>query len=61
MVLMSLKWDTCLFYLDDVVVFSKTFDEHLDKLDKVWITIKQAGLRLRITITARDKKNAISE
>ena len=47
-VLMGLKWDTCLIYLDDVVVFSKTFDEHLDKLDKVLTAIQQAGLRLKI-------------
>ena len=48
MVLMGLKWDACLIYLDDVVVFSKTFDEHLDKLDKVLTAIQQAGLRLKI-------------
>ena len=55
MVLMDLKWGTCQFYLDDVMVFSKTFDEHLHKLDKVLTANKQAGLRPKM------KKNAISE
>ena len=27
--LANLRWKTCLVYLDDVIVFSKTFDEHL--------------------------------
>ncbi|TPX36475.1 hypothetical protein SeLEV6574_g08025, partial [Synchytrium endobioticum] len=28
-VLSGLKWRCCLVYLDDIVVFSKSFDEHL--------------------------------
>ena len=44
MVLMGLK---CPFYLDDVMVFSKIFDEHLHKLPKVLTANKQAGLRLK--------------
>ena len=31
-VLAGLKWQSCLVYLDDVIVFSKTFEEHLDHL-----------------------------
>ena len=41
---MGLKWDTCLIYLDDVDVFSKIFDEHLDKV----LTAFNQGLRLKI-------------
>lgn len=28
-VLAGLKWQTCLVYIDDVVVFASTFDEHM--------------------------------
>ena len=31
-VLASLHWETCLFYLDDIIVFSSTWEEHLARL-----------------------------
>ena len=40
-VLTSLKWKTCLIYLDDVVVFSKSFDNHVTDLDEVLTAIKK--------------------
>ena len=48
-VLIGLKWKTCLIYLDDVVVFSKSFDSHLSELKDVLTAIKKAGLRLKIS------------
>ena len=33
--LSGLHWSLCLIYLDDVIVFSHDFDEHIDCLDKV--------------------------
>ena len=33
--LSGLQWSLCLIYLDDVIVFSHNFDEHIDRLDKV--------------------------
>ena len=35
-------------YLDDTIVYSRTFDDHLKHLNKVFRRIKQAGLRLNI-------------
>ena len=32
--LAGLKWKCCLIYLDDILVFAKTFDEHLLRLGK---------------------------
>lgn len=46
-VLAGLKWQTCLVYLDDVVVFSSNFDEHLRRLEAVLRVIKASGLTLK--------------
>ena len=31
--LSGLQWSLCLIYLDDVIVFSHDFDEHIDRLN----------------------------
>ena len=36
-----------LIYLDDLIVFSKTKDEHLERPDKVFTTLKEHGLKLK--------------
>lgn len=46
-VLAGLKWQTCLVYLDDVVVFAATFDEHMRRLRAVLNAIKSSGLTLK--------------
>ena len=33
-VLAGLQWQTCLVYLDDVIVYGRDFDEHLERLEK---------------------------
>ncbi|UYV72254.1 hypothetical protein LAZ67_9002361, partial [Cordylochernes scorpioides] len=45
-VLGSLKWNMCLCYLDDIVVYAPTFEEHLRRLQLVLICIQKAGLSL---------------
>lgn len=44
--LRHLKWTMCLCYLDDIVVHSKTFDDHLERLLTVLQCIQDAGLIL---------------
>lgn len=46
-VLAGLKWQTCLVYLDDVVVFAASFEEHLRRLKAVLDAIKLSGLTLK--------------
>ncbi|UYV75684.1 K02A2.6-like, partial [Cordylochernes scorpioides] len=45
-VLGSLKWNMCLCYLDDIVVYAPTFEEHLRRLQLLLSCIQKAGLSL---------------
>lgn len=46
LVLRGLPWNICMVYLDDVLLFSKTFEQHLSSLEEVFSRIKAAGLKL---------------
>ena len=48
-VLAGLHWEVCLIYLDDVIVFSRTFEEHIVRLHQVFSRIKGANLKLSPT------------
>jgi hypothetical protein len=45
-VLAGLTWDTCLVFLDDIIVYSSTFEEHAQRLDAVFQRVAAAGLKL---------------
>ena len=45
-VLAGLHWETCLFYLDDIIVFSSTWEEHLARLCEVFERLRHAKLKL---------------
>ena len=47
LVLKGLQWKTLLVYLDDIIIFSQTFDEHLTHLDEVLNRLSGAGLKLK--------------
>ena len=47
-VLAGLRWTSCLVYMDDIVVYSTTFEEHLERLDQVFSCLENAGLKLKI-------------
>ena len=42
---LHLKW--CIIYLDDIIVFSQTQEEHLHRLKAVFNKLKAAGLKLK--------------
>jgi hypothetical protein len=47
LVLAGLLWDVCLAYLDDVIVFSRDFDQHLERLAAVLDRLVKANLKLK--------------
>ena len=46
LVLDGMHWESALVYLDDVIVFGRTFEEHLERLSAVLKRLKDAGLKL---------------
>ena len=48
-VLAGLKWQCCLVYIDDVVIFSPTFEQHIKDLEKVFQALQSANLTLKIS------------
>jgi len=47
MILAGVKWQICLVYLDDVIVFSRSPEEHLQHLDEVLKRLGKAGVTLK--------------
>ena len=48
-VLAGLSRDTCMVYLDDILVLGATLEEHLQNLAQVFNRLQEAGLRLKPT------------
>ena len=46
-VLRELQWNICILYLDDVIIFGKTFQETIDKVTTVLKRFQSANLKLR--------------
>ncbi len=47
LVLQGLNWKFCLVYIDDILIFSHTFDEHLVQLRAVFDRLRSANLKLK--------------
>jgi hypothetical protein len=46
-VLSGLSWKSALVYLDDIIVFSRSFEDHLKHLEEVFTRLKNANLSLK--------------
>jgi len=46
-VLSGLHFQVCLVYIDDIILFSSTVDEHLERLITVLDRLQSAGLKLK--------------
>ena len=43
----DLHLSQCLLYIDDIIIFSSSFEEHLQRLEAVFQRLKKAGLKLK--------------
>lgn len=46
-VLRGLNWKTCLIYIDDIIIYSQSFEEHLQHLEDVFLRLRQANVKLK--------------
>jgi hypothetical protein len=44
----GLKWKTLLVYMDDIIVFSSSFDQHLVDVEEVFIRLQKASVTLNL-------------
>jgi len=47
-ILPGLKWHLCLVYLDDVIIFSASAEQHVKDIDVVLTELREAGVTLNI-------------
>ena len=47
LVLAGLHWSSCLVYLDDIIIYSRTVKEHLMRLEEVLKRLQAAGMKLK--------------
>ena len=47
LVLAGLHWSSCLVYLDDIIIYSRTVKEHLTRLAEVLERLQGAGMKLK--------------
>ncbi|CAF4468330.1 unnamed protein product [Didymodactylos carnosus] len=40
------RWDHCLVYLDDIIIFSKSFQQHVQHLDEILTVLNSANFQL---------------
>lgn len=47
LVLAGVDWKTCLVFLNDNIVYSRTFEQHIKVMKQVFTGLRGAGLRLK--------------
>ena len=48
MILSGVRWQTCLVYIDDVIIFSRNVEDHLHHVDEVLTLLRRAGVSLKL-------------
>ena len=46
-VLRGLNWKICLIYIDDIIIFSRSFDDHMANLHLVFSRLRDAHIKLK--------------
>ena len=53
----GMLYSTCLAYLDDIIIFRATFEEHLNRLEQALKRLQTANLKLKPSKCAFGKKS----
>lgn len=48
LILNKLKWKTCLVYLEDVIIFSKSIEENIKHMEEILHCLEKVGATLKI-------------
>lgn len=48
LILSSIRWQSTLLYLDDIVIFSKSVEEHVQLVRKVVTMLRDVGITLKL-------------
>ena len=48
-VMKGLQWQTMLIYLDDIICFSKTQEEHIQRLRQIFYRLRLANLKIKVS------------
>ena len=48
-ILSKVRWQSCLIYFDEFLVFSRSIDEHLRHVDEILTLLRRAGITLKLT------------
>ena len=46
-ILNRFKWKSCLVCIEDIIIFSKTVDEHIDHVDEILGILRTSGVTLK--------------
>ena len=47
LVLTKLQWEICIIYIDDIIVYAKSFDQNIDRLKLIFQRFREANLKLK--------------
>ena len=42
------RWKSCLVYLDDIIIFGKSWEEHIVHVDEILSVLEKAGVKLKL-------------
>ena len=58
-VLVGLRWNITVLYLGDCIIFSKTPEEHIKRLQQVFLRFREANLKVNPTKCAFSNKSSV--
>ena len=47
LVLAGLNYESCLVYIDDIIIFAKTLEDHLRIIEEIMQRLEKTGLKIR--------------